>query len=234
MVDYMKNELELALAYQPYIRFDENEPFMITAVGYTIFRETSQSRSFPKRNIIVNQNTTAFIIEYAIWYDYDIEHLYDLEHIWIYVSKEGNVIDAEGSFHGKYLKMVNPQTGEVELEEDAHLVVYAQPGKHAFLPVANLVRIIPNWFTSCNETAGSAGILLQDMFASQIITDSELQRKVEQYIKEKYSFEPTLTFTKKDLSPEIFMTYEELHKSIPNRVTAEIDKIKKYDFFIPS
>lgn len=229
MVDEMKNELELALAYQPHIRFDLNEPFMVTAVGYTIYRETSQSLSFPKRDVIINQRTTAFIIEYAFWYDYDIEHLYDLEHIWIYVSKEGNVIDAEGSFHGKYLRMVNPETGEIELEEDTHLIVYAQPGKHAFLPVANLVRIIPNWFTSCNETAGSAGLLVQDMFTSQIKTDTTLQLKVERYIKEKYSFEPTLIFHKKVLNPEIFVTYEELYKSIPDRVNTELNKLKNCD-----
>lgn len=224
----MKSDLELALKYQPYIMFDEREPFEVTGIGYTIFRESSQSISFPKRRITVDKEKVDFVIEYAVWYDYDIEHLYELEHLWIYVDNNGNVIDAEGSFHGKYLKMVNPKTGEVNSEEKHHLVVYAQPGKHAFLPEGDLVRLVPNWYEACNKTAGSAGVLVQDMFSDQIRTNPILQQKVEQYIKEKYAFTPTLSFKKKVMSQSIFKTYEELCKSIPERVNCELAKIREY------
>ncbi len=224
----MKSDLELALDYQPYIMFDENEPFEVTGIGYTVFRESKQSVSFPKRQVIVEKEKVDFIIEYAIWYDYDIEHLYELEHLWMYIDYDGNVVDAEGSFHGKYLKMVSPVTGEVVVEDKNHLIVYAQPGKHAFLPEGNLVRLVPNWYEACNKTAGSAGVLVQDMFADQIVTTPLLQQRVEQYIKDKFSFEPTLSFQKKVYDQSIFMTYEELCVSIPKRVNAELEKIKKY------
>lgn len=224
----MNKELEIALRYQPHIMFDEKEPFLVTGIGYTVFYESRQSVSFPKRKIIVDTKKMAYVIEYAVWYDYDIEHLYELEHLWIYVSLEGKVLHAEGSFHGKYLNMINPTTGDLNLEEETHLVVYAQPGKHAFLPEGNLVRLIPNWFESCNETAGSAGVLVQEMFSEQIRTDSLLQEQVEQYIKQHYSFEPTLRFQKKICSSKLFMTYDELCEMIPERVNDEITKIKAY------
>lgn len=223
----MLNDLELALQYQPYMMFDENEPFEISAMGYTIFRSSSKSLSFPKRTITVNEKTQ-YVIEYAVWYDYDIEHLYELEHIWIYVDYHGEVVHAEGSFHGKYLNMLDPTTGDLVLEDKKHLLVYVQPGKHAFLPAANLIKLIPNWKEACKDTAGRDGVLVQDMFAASIKTNPELQEKVEQYIKEKYSFEPTLRFYKKILDTSVFMTWEELSKSIPGRVNNEINKIINY------
>ena len=42
------------------------------------------------------------VIEYAIYWDYDIQHVYDLEHVWIYVDHEGEIASCEASFHGRY------------------------------------------------------------------------------------------------------------------------------------
>ena len=97
--------------YKPYLFFDILEPFPVKAVGYTVFRKTSGSKSFPKRSIDWDTKVCAFVIEYAIFFDYDIEHLYDLEHVWVMVDYNGQVIDAEASFHGKYLKAVEPKKG---------------------------------------------------------------------------------------------------------------------------
>ena len=101
-------EQELALRYAPIVHFDQNETIPLQAVGYTIAKATTRSQSFPKREIVVPQDA-AFVIEYAYYWDYDIQHMYDLEHIWVTVSGDGQVMDAEGSFHGKYLKLLLPE-----------------------------------------------------------------------------------------------------------------------------
>ena len=94
------NDRELALAYAPIIHFDEAETIPLRAVGYTIAHNTMRSDSFPKRELTVPIGASC-VIEYAYYWDYDIQHMYDLEHIWIMVGEKGEVMDAEGSFHGR-------------------------------------------------------------------------------------------------------------------------------------
>ena len=45
----MKRDKELAAQYMPELMLDKKEPFTVGAVGYTVFRETKRSGSFPKR-----------------------------------------------------------------------------------------------------------------------------------------------------------------------------------------
>ncbi|MDK2966619.1 MULTISPECIES: hypothetical protein [Lacrimispora] len=224
----MKRDREILKTYKPVIMQDKNEPFSITAMGCTIFRETMRSSSFPKREIVVNQEDTAFAIEYAIWYDYDIQHLYELEHVWVYVGHNGAVKKVEASFHGKFLNIVDLEHGELILEGNTHPIVYAQPGKHAMLPDPRLVRIIPDWLESCHIKAGADGVLVQDMFEDQIHTDHKLQKMTEDYIKEVFGFCPSLVFEPFYLEDEKLMCWEELKESIPQRVNRQIDIIKAY------
>lgn len=222
-----QREKEVPVKYKPVIMRDKNEPFDIVAAGCTVFRETAQSSSFPKRKVCVERKTTAYVIEYAIWYDYDIQHLYDLEHIWVYVNHDGSVGKVEGSFHGKYLNMVDLEKGEPVLAGKTHPVVYAQPGKHAMVPDPRVVRLIPEWRESCMEEAGSAGVLVQDMFADRICTDDELQKMTERYIRERFAFRPAMEFSPVQLEDDMLMTWEELKELIPIRVNGEIEKIKE-------
>lgn len=87
----MEKEHRLALAYQPYIQKDLNEPFPIRYFGYTVFRDREPSPSFPKLTLDPSELGAAYIIEYAVYYDYDIQHLYDLEHVWVAVDQAGTV-----------------------------------------------------------------------------------------------------------------------------------------------
>ena len=98
---------ELALRYAPIIHFDEKETIPLRAIGYTVFRETKKSASFPKRAVEVPAGAQC-VIEYAYYYDYDIGHMYDLEHIWVTVGKDGHLAASEASFHGKYLVLLVP------------------------------------------------------------------------------------------------------------------------------
>src|SRR5688572_11276200 len=118
----------LVLRHAPRIRFDMLEPFLPSAVGYTVFRSDSPSPSFP-RNILLPAGATC-AIEYAIWWDWDMGHLYELEHIWLYLDAQENIIAAEASWHGGFNRMVTTE-GKIPIE-DGRLTIYSESGKHAF------------------------------------------------------------------------------------------------------
>ena len=144
------NELELAAAYVPHLRYDKAEPFSLEGIGYTVYRETAKSPSC-RRTIEVPKGGAA--VEYAFYYDFDIQHLYDLEHSFVYLDGEGRVIGVESSFHGKFL---NSMIEGVLEWEGSHPVLYVQPGKHAFLPAPDYFKLIIDRDTACNKNAGEA------------------------------------------------------------------------------
>lgn len=228
MTVYKNKEPELAATYKPVFMMDKNEPFEISAIGYTFFEQTQRSDSFPNRYIVVNKDCVSFVIEYAIWFDYDIEHLYELEHVWIYVDPDGTIQQAEGSFHGKYINIVSLDTGEIPVTDRTHLVVYLQPGKHAVLPDARMVPVIPGWRECCSNTAGQAGVLIQDMFKEQISADNQDQKMVRAYIHEKYAFEPAMKFELFSLDNSLLIPWKQLKTSIPVRIHKQMERIKNY------
>src|SRR5690606_40547573 len=68
---------------------DRMEPFRPVAVGYHVFYESGPSPSFP-RVVELGEPAPArcqAVIEYAFWWDWDIQHLYELEHAWVYVGE---------------------------------------------------------------------------------------------------------------------------------------------------
>ena len=67
-------DAELAARYLPLFHFDRNETIPMRAIGWTVTRETVQSPSFPKRKIPVTGDTL-LTIEYACYWDYDIQHM---------------------------------------------------------------------------------------------------------------------------------------------------------------
>lgn len=213
--------------YSPIFMLDEKEPFAIKAIGCTIFTKTKRSDSFPKREICVDADTKC-VIEYAIWFDYDIQHLYELEHVWVYVGNDMRVRKVEGSFHGKYLNVEDLDTQKPNLVNATHPLVYLQPGKHAVLADARLVRLVPEWKESCMEKAGEDGVACHEMFSGKIPkVEDALQEKVRQYIKETYSFEPSLVFKPFTPTRDLFMSWEELKQSIPQRIMTQLEYIKQ-------
>ena len=217
---------ELALRYAPIVHFDANETIPLQAVGYTVARETVRSKSFPKREITVPQGA-AFVIEYAYFWDYDIQHMYDLEHIWVAVSQEGEVIDAEGSFHGRYLKLLLPELPGTVPPTQGHVHAFCQPGKHAFMPDGQLYRLLPDWYTSCNTGSGGR-VMVGGCFGGVYQPTEEENACCERYLKENLAFSPTLRFTKtvEDLgvTPR-YMPWEELYEEIPHRIRQECDRL---------
>ncbi len=219
-------DAELAAGYLPIFCFDEAETIPLRAVGWTVFRRTRRSDSFPKREVPVTDGAAA-AIEYACYWDYDIQHMYDLEHVWVYPDGEGRVLRAEGSFHGKYLNLWAPgmeKTGAHE-PENGHVFAYAQPGKHAMVPAGELCRLVPDWDRCCREHAGGP-VLVGGPFEGIYSSTEEADRNSERYIRERLCFDPTLRFTRGGEQAPL-LAWEELKERIPAWVAQECARLKK-------
>lgn len=210
------DDKELALKYAPILHFDLAETIPLRKVGYTVFREESRSDSFPKRTI--KPDFCGLVIEYALFWDYDIQHMYDLEHIWVWVSPNGRVTRAEASFHGKYLTLWEPEMSFARLPKGHRVHAYCQPGKHAFLPDGELFRLIPGWQESCNATSGG-GVLVGGPFAGTYQSSDEDDLRCAALIREHLAFTPTLTFDEGTILPaDMLCSWEELKDWIPARI----------------
>lgn len=243
---------ELAEKYIPHLRYDRAEPYSPEAVGYTVYTAAGSRRAdnifredvshtaddicmtdaahrsmfkSPSCRLRLELEPGETLIEYAFYYDFDIQHLYDLEHVFVKVDKEGGIIGVLGSFHGKFLN--NFIEGETQFEE-THVILYVQPGKHAFMPNPHYFVLVPDRDKCCGEYAGRDGLLIAPMFEGRLFTDEVFDRKVEDYVRENYAFVPTWEFTAQDIrrTDEVLMTWEELDGLIVERITEWKHKIE--------
>ncbi|HQE91571.1 MAG TPA: glycerophosphodiester phosphodiesterase family protein [Anaerolineae bacterium] len=256
LLNVSQNPADRALAarYAPILRFDAREPFLPLAAGYTIFRETAASPSFCRGHRIdlapPNGPCAAFALEYAIWWDWDIGHLYELEHVWVYVNADGHVVRAEASWHGDFRAIpvdgsaatldqnsrqtdgnknrLDPLNLLAKLEGD-HLVIFSEPGKHAFAPT-------PAWFKErcaefkrsvTSDLAGIEGVLLAVYIQKHVQPTPLKTRLVHTYLAQR-AFEPSwdfsLTFS---ITPEMLVPWEALRDWMPGRVNAILDQLAR-------
>ena len=209
---------DLALCHAPIICFDEREPFFPSVVGYTVCRESVTSASFP-REIQLGDNI-AYAIEYAIWWDWDILHLYELEHIWVYVDREGNLVDAEASWHGRYHQMLD-ENNQLPLQ-DGRLVLHSEPGKHAFAPSRRwLIQRKAKTLACCGVHAGKMGVHVTPLFEGIIDQCAPLHNRLVHSWLERRQFEPTYDFSNTfELRQIVFVPWQHLVAWIPTRVQA--------------
>lgn len=224
-----QRERRLAGRYAPIIRFDAHEPFLPLAVGYTIVQDDRPSPSFPRRIELAPPGLppARLAIEYALWWDWDIQHLYELEHIWVFVDAQGRVVRGEASWHGGYQSMA--QDGRLALEGD-HLVAYAEPGKHAFAPD-------PAWFRQrrpardvqqqTRKLAGALGVLVTRQFGTDL---APLRRPyantlVRTYLR-RQAFDPAGSFSRDFAVTEAHLApWPALAAWIPGRVQGRLDQL---------
>ncbi|MCM1222666.1 MAG: hypothetical protein NC548_50220 [Lachnospiraceae bacterium] len=217
------NDKRLAETFVPHFRYDKREPFAMQGIGYTMYREAAKS---PSCRRVIEAPSGGTAIEYALYYDYDIQHLYDLEHAFVYLDGEERIVGVESSFHGKF---VNSRIEGVTEYEGSHPVLYVQPGKHAVLASPEYFQLVLERERCCLEAAGAAGFLVMDMFAGRLSTDDETDRKVEAYLREHYAFRPSWEFTGE--SPdgrkpeELLVPYGQLDRMIVERLTERKEKI---------
>lgn len=211
---------EIAARYAPHIYFDLNEPFFPVGIGYTVLKESGRSPSF-SREIEFYGEGTAFVVEYAVYWDYDIEHLYDLEHVWVHVDGAGEVTECEGSFHGDYLRCLRRDRSNIE--DGTHAAVYSQPGKHAFLPSAETLDLLPRLHLTapCWELAGSGGVLVPGFLAGQV-PEGERQHELVRRYMPRFRFRPAMSFQRFEPPEELLMPWEALLRMIPGRMNREL------------
>ncbi len=219
-----QEELKQVMRYAPYLMFDEKEPFDVWGIGCTIFTETAPSDSFP-RVIRLEKSKTAFVIEYAICFYYDIQHLYELEHVWVSVDHEGRVCGCEGSYHGKYLNEMLPG-GDI-VRDQTHVCLFSQPGKHALLPEKRLLYLYPDLTAACTELAGADGFAYPEhLYGVSVSASQEDQELVRNYIQKHFRFAPTMNFVEKRFLPQRFRSWSTLKKEIPEIMREELEKIR--------
>lgn len=223
-------DAELALRFAPILHFDRAETIPLQAVGYTVFRETAPSQSFPGRTVPVPENA-ACVIEYALFWLYDSQHMYDLEHIWVTVSSKDEVLNAEGSFHGKYLNLL-PELPGCLPPADGHVHAFIQPGKHAVLAAGALTRLVPGWREACTEAGGP--VLIGNPFSARwspsgkdLFVPSEADdRHSCRYLREVLSFTPTLDFAREELIGKALLEpWNVLYDRIPGWIAAECRRL---------
>ncbi len=210
-------DYRLALKHAPVICFDRAEPFMPEVIGYTVSRREAQSPSFYRWIERGWRPAWETAIEYAIWWDWDIQHLYELEHVWVYLDGAGRVVLVEASSHGSYATMqrengVSPLRGE-------RPIVYSQPGKHAFAPG-------PHWFTAfrdsvalaTGEGAGSDGVLIKAAYAREVTPEAAGHAAVNAWLRQR-AFEPTFHFDRIwEAEPARLLPWPVLDRWIPRRL----------------
>lgn len=218
------DDFDLALQHAPILRFDRNEPFLPSRVGYVVFREPGDSAVDPRRTLagptplVFELPGLDAVIEYGVWWDWDIQHLYELEAAWVYLDAGGTVLRVEASWHGKFHEML--VDGKPPLR-DGRPVLYSQPGKHAFAPS-------PDWFTPheqyavpCRDRPGSMGLLVTPLFEGRIVKADGDDERVLEHLREQ-AFTPAFVFDQEfEIGREQLCPWPELEAWIPGRV-AEI------------
>jgi glycerophosphoryl diester phosphodiesterase len=214
----------LALRHAPRLRFDRLEPFLPSVVGYTVFRGPGASPSFPRD--IVPEPGVATVIEYAIWWDWDMQHLYELEHVWVWLDADENLVGGEASWHGGMHRMLD-ENGQMP-SLDGRLMVYSEPGKHAFAPSAAwLLERAPKTRRSVGVNAGRMGVHVTPLFEGIITSRTpQANRAVHSYL-DCLAFEPSFEFEQIfPLKQAVHVPWPQLFAWIPKRVAWWADHLE--------
>ncbi|MDF2835857.1 MAG: hypothetical protein K0Q63_1497 [Paenibacillus sp.] len=211
-----ERQREVALRLAPVLMMDRLEPFRPVRVGITVFEAPGHSPSFNRR-IEFEPDRIASVIEYAMYWDYDIQHLYELEHAWIYVDHEGKVARCEASSHGSY-KLGLLRDGS-NLTDDGRVKLFVQPGKHAMSALEEVFRLYPNVESCCMEEAGTGGVLENELFRGQFKYGGDIDKLAEAHLR-SFAFRPSFEYVPYEWESEMFVSWEELRDFIPERMKA--------------
>ena len=223
-------DLELALRYMPILHFDALEPVALHTTAYTVFHTGAPSVSFPGRKIPALEGGCT--IEYAFFYLYDIDHMYDLEHAWIMLDAQGEIRDAQGSFHGKYLNLLVPEMAGYLPPENGHVHVIVQPRKHAMQATPCMTMLCPGWKQCCEEAGGP--VLIGNPFSARFsptgkdlfVPTAQDDANSIRFLHEELSFVPSMDFSH-TVKPQEVMTWQELYDLIPGWIAQECARLRE-------
>ncbi len=225
--NHRHRDWKLAAQYSPIIRFDIREPFLPIVAGYTVFDSAEESASFPRQvELKGNQYEAHLAIEYAIWWDWDIEHLYELEHVWVYINDQGQLVHAEASWHGGFHDMM--RTSDTLPMRDNHLIVLSEPGKHAFAPEVSWFERRRRETRHVCRHPGKGGVWVTPLFEGVILSKShEMDMLVQRYLS-KFAFEPTYNFSQEfSIASDRLVPWAALNEWIPRRVNWQLKRLDK-------
>jgi glycerophosphoryl diester phosphodiesterase len=217
-----KGALNLARRWAPFIHFDAREPFLPLAAGVTLFDAPGPSPSFPRD--IPFPDATAAVIEYAVWWDWDIQHLYELEHIWVFLDGVGKLVRVDASWHGGFNIMQVEGTPPMA---DGRPVVWSEPGKHAFAASMDALDARrTNTARSCGRYAGVGGVLVTPLFDGKIVSKTPQGDRLAHTWLERQSFVPSFEFTQRfDLARVALVPWPALAQWIPQRVAGWVTEL---------
>lgn len=217
-------EYELAKRHLPILLMDRMEPFYPLYIGYTVFEKSGKAQESPSapRYIDPASVNADICIEYAYYYDYDIQHLYDLEHVWVYLDAKERICGCECSFHGMYLNAMLPGRAVLRGKNKVHL--YVQPGKHAFLPDPEMFHLAIEFWTSCGSLAGKDGILTPAFIPGMPAHTPQQDRQTAAYIKRHFAFRPSEEYVEKQTDAQL-IPWDELQRRIPGRIAEQMEII---------
>jgi glycerophosphoryl diester phosphodiesterase len=213
------SELELARRYAPIVYFDAAEPFLPSFAGYTLFRAPAPSPSFPR--YVALEEPVVLAIEYALWWDWDIQHLYELEHAWVFVDAAGAVVGVESSQHGAATR------GGFSLE-DGRPVLYAEPGKHALAADrAVLLERRARTAQACGPRAGAGGVWITPLFRGRITAKTpDADQLVRTYLQ-RQAFTPRWEWSQRvDIATIPLGPWPLLEAAIPQTVAARVAELE--------
>ena len=222
------DDLDIARRHAPVIWFDLAEPFVPDLVGYAVVRRPGPSPTFDRYLDLQTPggSRAAAVVEYALWYDWDIQHLYELEHAWAYLDGADELVHAEGSWHGEPVPLL--QGGRVSAE-GGRPVAYAQPGKHALSAEPDLFSTHDGYRElvrrEADERAGG-GFTAGPLLAGALRRSARRDGLTRAYLHTR-AFAPTFRFERRwDGADAPLVTVEELIAAVPGRLRAELRRLE--------
>jgi FMN phosphatase YigB (HAD superfamily) len=221
------DDLDLARRHAPVIYFDLAEPFVPDLVGYAVVRRPGPSPTFDRYLDlqIPDGGRAAAVIEYALWYDWDIQHLYELEHAWAYLDAGGQLVHAEGSWHGEPIPLT--RDGRVSAE-GGRLLAYAQPGKHALSAEPDLFSAHDGYRELVRREAdgrAGGGLDVGPLLGSALRATARRDGLTRAFLHTR-GFAPTFRFERRwDGIAAPLVTVEGLIEAVPGRVRAELGRL---------
>jgi len=213
----------MARRLAPVIYCDAREPFPPLLAGWTVLRAGGPSPSFQRAIEIAPP--VARVIEYALWFDWDIGHLNELEHLWVYLDADDRPLGAEGSWHGFYRPFT--AAGGLPALEGGRPVAYAKPGKHALAPdPATLLESRAECERDCGPLAGRGGVQVTHLTLGRIEKTPEADALARAYLQAR-RFIPAWQFTQRIvMAGGRLMPWAALAPQIPRRVNSWIARLR--------
>lgn len=206
----------LTARHMPLLMQDVADPAPLVAMGVSVIDAAGPS---PSSKFVVTPPMAGQVIEYALWFDWDIQHLYDLEHVWVHLDANGAVVRVEGTMHGMRV-CADAGTGLPEMQGDRP-VLYLEPGKHAVWPAPRAMEAIAGGMirAACGQEAGLGGVHTGNSFVeSGKIRPNSMDDRLARLALRRAGFAPRFRFAP---APDVPMvSWPVLADWIPSHVTA--------------